>query len=254
MIRSHVGKPPVSQKIHFQIGDTPKHTISFYRSICYTIILGKLPDTTDCKYRSSNIILLKLASAGIDDAIEEPTIEDYKQLLCNAVSNFSMLGVGADKITRDFDIFKETMNRCASNDKPARFLLVAPDVDWVNHGAIRRGLGDNHFSKILINSLRKIAELKCQNGMPIEVRFYRSTPLFRMIFVNDEECWFGYYSESVVNSGENEFVNKSHTNIIIRRPKNKPPDRELYGAIEAYYNTLWEKSTDEIWDFKKYLS
>ncbi|WP_036505327.1 hypothetical protein, partial [Nitrosococcus oceani] len=87
-----------------------------------------------------------------------------------------------------------------------------------------------------------------------EVRFYRSTPLFRMIFVNDEECWFGYYSESVVNSGENEFVNKSRTNIIIRRPKNKPPDRELYGAIEAYYNTLWEKSTDEIWDFKKYLS
>ncbi|ALQ51853.1 hypothetical protein SAMN05216406_1598 [Nitrosomonas ureae] len=50
MIRSHVGKPPVSQKIHFQIGDTPKHTISFYRSICYTIILGKLPDTTDYIY------------------------------------------------------------------------------------------------------------------------------------------------------------------------------------------------------------
>ncbi|SEQ59341.1 hypothetical protein SAMN05421510_10967, partial [Nitrosomonas ureae] len=35
---------------HFQIGDTPKHTISFYRSICYTIILGKLPDTTDSEY------------------------------------------------------------------------------------------------------------------------------------------------------------------------------------------------------------
>ena len=42
MMRNHVGKLPVSQKIHFQIGDTPKHIISFYRSISYTIILIKL--------------------------------------------------------------------------------------------------------------------------------------------------------------------------------------------------------------------
>ena len=47
MMRNHVEKLPVSQKIHFQIGDTQKHTISFYRSISYTITLVKLPDTTD---------------------------------------------------------------------------------------------------------------------------------------------------------------------------------------------------------------
>ena len=50
MMRNHVEKLPVSQKIHFQIGDTPKHTISFYRSISYTIILIKFPDTTDQIY------------------------------------------------------------------------------------------------------------------------------------------------------------------------------------------------------------
>ena len=49
-MRNHVEKLPVSQKIHFQIGDTQKHTISFYRSISYAIILVKLPDTTDKKY------------------------------------------------------------------------------------------------------------------------------------------------------------------------------------------------------------
>ena len=47
MMRNHVEKLSVSQKIRFQIGDIQKHTISFYRSISYTIILVKLPDTTD---------------------------------------------------------------------------------------------------------------------------------------------------------------------------------------------------------------
>ena len=53
MMRNHIGRLPVSQKIHFQIGHTPKHTISFFRSISYTIILIKLPNTTDFLYMLS---------------------------------------------------------------------------------------------------------------------------------------------------------------------------------------------------------
>ena len=43
-------KTPVSQKIHVQVGDTPKHAISYSRSTCYITILVKLPDTTDLLY------------------------------------------------------------------------------------------------------------------------------------------------------------------------------------------------------------
>lgn len=145
------------------------------------------------------------------------------------------------------------MNRCSSPDKPARFLLIAPDVPWVNDGSSRRGLGKHHFRDLLVNSLKSIARLKKDFNIPIEVRFYRGTPLFRLLFINDDECWFGYYSESVVNSGENEFKDKSHTTLIVKRPSDKPPDREFFGATEAYFNELWEKAEEEKWDFKKYL-
>ena len=43
-------KTPVSQEIHVQIGDTPKHTISYSRSTCYITVWAKLPDTTDGNY------------------------------------------------------------------------------------------------------------------------------------------------------------------------------------------------------------
>ena len=39
-------KPPVSQINHIQVGDTPKHAISYSKSSCYITVLGKLPDTT----------------------------------------------------------------------------------------------------------------------------------------------------------------------------------------------------------------
>lgn len=202
---------------------------------------------------SANSFRSRLEAAGIREAIIDPTIEDYKILLKRTITGFSLLGVGAEKLTRDFDLFRETINRCSSPEKPARFLLVAPDVPWVNDGSSRRGLGKHHFRDLLVNSLKTIARLKKDFNTPIEVRFYRGKPLFRLLFVNDDECWFGYYSESVVNSGENEFKNKSHTTLIIKRPGDKPPDREFFGATEAYFNELWEKAEDEKWDFKKYL-
>ena len=51
MMRNRVGKLPVSQRIHIQIGDTPKHTISYSRPTCYITVLAKLPDTTEPKYK-----------------------------------------------------------------------------------------------------------------------------------------------------------------------------------------------------------
>ena len=43
-------KTPVFQKIHVQVGDTPKHTISYSRSTRYIIVWAELPDTTDRHY------------------------------------------------------------------------------------------------------------------------------------------------------------------------------------------------------------
>ncbi|MEI8574529.1 hypothetical protein U737_20055 [Methylomonas sp. LW13] len=204
--------------------------------------------------RGSAELLARLHAAGVHDAVIDPTIEDYSNLLKGTIHGFSLLGVGAEKLTRDFEVFKSAMNRCSNNNNPARFLLVAPDVDWVHEGATRRGLGKSHFKELLIRSLRKIKQLKEEYQTPIEVRFYRSKPLFRILLINNNECWFGYYSESVVNTQENEFENKSHTTLIVRKPLDIPPDREFYGATEEYFNQLWKQAKRDVWDFEKYLS
>ena len=45
-------KIPVSQKIHVQVGDTPRHVISYFRSSCYIAVWAKLPDTTDFRVKN----------------------------------------------------------------------------------------------------------------------------------------------------------------------------------------------------------
>ncbi len=121
---------------------------------------------------SKNLFIERIESAGIWDAIIAPSVDDYTNIMKRAITGFSLLGVGAEKLTRDFDLFRETMNRCASQEKPVRFLLVAPDVPWVNEGSSRRGLGVHHFRDLLVKSLKK--------HCPTEERFqysYRSKVL-----------------------------------------------------------------------------
>ena len=51
MTRNRAGKTRVSQKIHVQIGDTPKHAVSYSITMSYLTVLAKLPDTADNKYK-----------------------------------------------------------------------------------------------------------------------------------------------------------------------------------------------------------
>lgn len=50
MTRNRLGKIPVSQKIHVQIGDTPKHAVLSSVTMSYLTDLAKLPDTADFFY------------------------------------------------------------------------------------------------------------------------------------------------------------------------------------------------------------
>ncbi len=190
---------------------------------------------------------------GINDVIINPDTEKYRRFLLAATSSFAFQGVGAEKLTRDFDIFQSMVSRCGTPANPVRLLLISPDVNWLKDGAARRGLGRSSFSDKQIQSLQRIARIKAEYSGHITVRFYSSRPVFRMMFANSEICWLGHYTESAALPGENEYAEQSNSSVVLRKPEGKAPDQQLYGALEMFFEEQWETSKESEWDFRTYL-
>lgn len=196
----------------------------------------------------------RLTRLGIYDAVLEPHVDDYKEFLDRTVSDFALLGIGAEKLTRDFETFRLMVTRCGTPSKPVRLLLVFPDAEWLREGAQRRGLGQSSFREIQIASLKKIACVRHEFRGHVEVRFYRAKPIFRMLFSNHRECWFGHYTDSVSQTGTNEYMDRSNSNIVVAAPEGKPPDLEFFGALTHYFDDAWERAKGDTWDFKTWIT
>lgn len=194
--------------------------------------------------------LTDLQAVGIRAAVVDPTVEDYSKLLKSSRNQFLFMGLGAEKLTRDFPVFQDAMNRCATADRPVRFLLTSPDVPWLQEAAERRGLASLEFRQKLLQSLVRLKAVKEDSSIPIEVRFYRLRPTLRLIFTSDV-CWLGYYSESVNYPGKNEFENMSHSNVVFGRDFGSDEERAFCGALRAHFETRWNDA--EPWDFARYL-
>ena len=195
----------------------------------------------------------RLRHLGFHDAVVQPHVEDYKRFLEASVSDFALLGIGAEKLTRDFETFRSMVTRCGKPARPVRLLLVSPDANWLGDGARRRGLGQSNFREIQIASLRRIARVREEFSGNVEVRFYTWRPVFRLLFSNHNLCWFGHYSESVSNTGTNEFIDRSNSNVVVMAPQGKALDLEFFGALEHHFDELWEQSRGMTWDFKTYI-
>jgi hypothetical protein len=214
----------------------------------YFKVIQRLANST-----KNELTISRMHSIGVYDINIEPKVDDYKRILDNAHNGFDMMGIGADKVTRDFDTFRLAMSRCSSV-RPVRFLLIAPDIAWVNESAIRQGLVGSNFKERIIRSLKLIAKLHNEYSIPVEVRFYRTKPIFRVMITNNDECWLGYYCDSVVSTGQNEFESKGNSSLILKRPSNRPQDREFFGVAKAYFEQQWDMPGVEKWDFTKYLT
>lgn len=197
--------------------------------------------------------LSALRGAGVHGVISEPSVKDYQKFLCNAYSGFSFLGVGAEKLTRDFEVFQAMVVRCGTPSRPVRLLLVSPDAAWLQEGASRRGLNKTTFQTKQIDSLQNIKRVKADFSGELEVRFYRTRPSLRLMFANDDICWLGHYTETVATPGANEYEQKSNSCVILKRPGDRAPDRQMYGALKGLFDEMWESAEEERWDFKTYL-
>lgn len=198
-------------------------------------------------------ILIRLQGIGIRDAVSNPDLDAYRNFLNNANSSFSFLGVGAEKLTRDFDAFQAMVSRCGTPTDPVRLLLVSPDADWLRAGASRRGLGKSTFLDKQATSLQRIARVRSEFSGEIAVHFYTTRPVFRLMFSSRRTCWLGHYSESASVPGQNEFAEQSNSSVLLERPDDRAPDQQLYGALEALFEEMWNLSGGTQWDFRNYL-
>ncbi|TXH77225.1 MAG: hypothetical protein E6Q88_01780 [Lysobacteraceae bacterium] len=190
---------------------------------------------------------------GIHGVTLKPGMADYRKILESAAKEFMMMGVGADKLTRDVDVFRGVVNRCGSAHQPVRLLLIHPDAEWVADTAQRRGLAKNEFRGRITASLARIKLIKSNYAGNVEVRFYTQKPIFRLIFLNGKSCLFGQYTETAAKFGENEYDNFSNPNIEISASENRAHDLELYGAMKDYFEQMWRSCEGNSWDFKTFV-
>ena len=191
---------------------------------------------------------------GFEDVIVNPGIDAYCKFLSDAHSAFWFQGVGAEKLTRNFEIFQSMVSRCGTPASPVRLLLVSPEASWLKDGAIRRGLGRSSFSDKQVESLQRVARVRNESNGQIVVRFYSSRPVFRMMFANQSVCWLGHYTESAAMRGQNEYAEQSNSSMVLGKPTAKAPDKQLYGALEMYFEEQWDSAKEEEWDFKRFLN
>lgn len=168
---------------------------------------------------------------------------DYDTSLSLCHSRLSFLGIGGSKLTRSYG-FENALLRC-NQDKPIRFLLLNPNDKTLVSAARRAGKDSQQYLKQVVNSLKKLKEIKENREVNIQVKFYKGRPLFRLMFLDNSLCLFGGYTKIGVDDGSQ----LPQVHLL-----NKYDQRDttcLYSTLEKYYEDLWEKSED--WDFQKHL-
>lgn len=198
--------------------------------------------------------LSRISGFGIVDAFPAHNVDNIDDVVSSSIGSFSMMGVGAEKVTRNFEGFRDMVLRCGARGRPVRMLLLQPGTPWLRTGAQKRGLGKYEFKDATISSLKRIARIKKEHKGEIEVRFYKTTPLFRIVFSGIDDCWLSYYSESVASQNINEFFSSTSRLIKIARLKDVSVDQGIYGFLSDYFDRVWEESAGREWNFQEHIN
>ncbi len=172
---------------------------------------------------------------------------DTRRALELCSNHLEFLGTGAAKLTREAE-FEEALLRCRP-DQPIRFLLSKPTHQNLTHAANRAGKDRDEFRRIVITSLKRIAEIKNQRSLNVEVRFYPEYPsfypIFRLLFIDNSICLASY---NVYGEGEGSQLPQLH---VVRPPESNRVVDSFYYPFHSYFTWLWDLS--QPWDFTSYI-
>jgi len=172
---------------------------------------------------------------------------DYNKALRLCRSQLAFLGIGASKLTREEE-FERAMLRCRA-DVPIRLLLSRPTHESLAWAAKHAGKDRDEYKRIVTGSLRRIALLRKNRGVNVEVRFFPDppnyTPIFRLMFIDQQLCLCSYNV-----FGEDDGSRQPQLHVIggsgIRRDV-----ESFYYPFYLYFQWLWQLS--DPWDFSSYL-
>jgi hypothetical protein len=160
-------------------------------------------------------------------------------------NELKFLGIGASKLSKENE-FAAALGRCRQ-DQPIKFLLCSPDDPRLIGAAKKFGKPENEYRDVVRESLRKIARLKKQRSLNIEVRFYpvKCNPVFRLMFIDDSICLFSY---NVWGEGDGSLYPQLH---IVNAPAAKRVVQSFYYPLEVYFDDLWKESSP--WKLSDFL-
>jgi hypothetical protein len=185
----------------------------------------------------------KVGIRGVDRQIRSGI--NYDDALKIIKNELKFLGIGASKLTRE-DEFEKALNRCRG-DKSIKFLLCNPSDSKLVNAAKKFNQPDTEYRNNVINSIRKISEIKKKRELNIEVRFYPVgfEPIFRLMFIDSSICLFSY---NVWGEGNGSQFPQLH---VVNAPQSQRTVESFYYPLELYFDNLWEKATQ--WNFRDYL-
>ncbi|ODB37272.1 hypothetical protein BB427_13715 [Pseudoalteromonas sp. BMB] len=181
------------------------------------------------KYMQTGIV-------GIDREIANGI--NYKQSLLLTKDNLKMLGTGGHKLTKNEQEFKNAV-RSATQENPAKFLLCHPDSKALKEIANRAGVSETRYRNNVIESLRKLSELK-DSHYYIEVRLYKADeipemPIFRLMFFNSNYCMCSF---NIFGNGES--TGEKTPQMHLYKKHNTDGEGSFYTAFSRYFDRLWE--------------
>ena len=167
---------------------------------------------------------------------------NYEESLELCQNSLSFLGIGASKLT-EIDEFKRALERCSSN-YPVRFLLSEPTNEKLTEAASQANRPVEEYRNIVLKSLQDIAQLKFNRKFNIEVRFYKESPVFRLMFIDDSLCLMSY---NIFGKGNGSDFPQLH----LVKSSGKQKELSFYHPVKMYFEQQWDKGI--VWDFQQYI-
>jgi len=162
-------------------------------SISFVLILVHL-----WSLRKSIRILRFLGIAGWEASMSTGT--STRKCIDSSQLSLSFMGIAANKWLRDKSALRKMLLRHASNGGMAQFLLLDPDSPACSEFESIKGFKSGELSGMIRQNAMDLLAMASE-GLPVEVRYFRNEPRFRLVFIDDRRLVLGLYSY-LSDSGE----------------------------------------------------
>lgn len=129
-------------------------------------------------------------------------------------------------------------------------LLSPPDHPLLEMLAKRNRVDPNEYSKNVRESLRRIAKVKADRALDIQVRFYplqedKDLQIFRLMFLNNAICLWSW-------TVWGPHLGNDNPQVVLLNLK-ESSQTGAYSAFHDYFKRLWDDPKCEVVELAKYI-